>query len=490
MHSFRGGPRWALATMAAVGFVQGAVSLWAQTGPGAIPPLHAVDARPGEPALVAAVRTGDTTRWQQLLAGAHARQGVSQAGPDGMTALHWAVHRNDPVTTGALLRAGARPTVATRYGVTPLSLACTNGQVEIIGQLLTAGADPNAALPEGETPLMTASRTGVVAAVRALLAAGAAVNAREAWKGQTALMWAVSQGHPPVVKTLIEAGADVHARSNAGFSPLLFAIRAGDRTSVTMLLDAGANANETTRDGTSALVLAIMNLHYELAAFLLDRGANPGADGPGGTALHAAVRAHRPDWETLPDPEPTGRLSALDLVKRLLARGVNVNARMTKRPTRMNGLNYLNFVGATPFLLAARTADVTLMRLLVDHGADPRTPTSDGTTPLMVAAGIGFYEGVTYAASDAEVTGAVQLTIDLGNEIAATNEAGETALHGAAVRGINPLVQMLVDKGAQLDARDALGRTALTYAEGVLLGMNTFPREHTAALLRRLMAAK
>lgn len=474
MHSLRRVPQWGLATIVAVGVVEGPVSLWAQAAP----------------ALVAAVRTGDTTRWQQLLADAKARQVVSQAGPDGMTALHWAVHRNDAVATAALLRVGAKPTVATRYGVTPIALACTNGHVEIIGQLLAAGADPNAALPEGETPLMTASRTGVVAAVRALLAAGAAVNTREAWKGQTALMWAVAQGHAPVVKTLIEAGADVRARSNAGFSALLFAIRTGDRESVAMLLGAGANVHDTTRDGTSALVLAIMNLHYELAAFLLDRGANPDADGPGGTALHAAVRAHRPDWETLPDPEPTGRLSALDLVKRLLARGVNVNARMTKRPTRMNGLNYLNFVGATPFLLAARTADVTLMRMLVEHGADPRTPTDDGTTPLMVAAGIGFYEGVTYAASDADVTEAVQLALDLGNGITATNEAGETTLHGAAVRGVNPLVQMLVDKGAKLDARDAVGRTALTFAEGVLLGMNTFPREHTAVLLRRLMAPK
>lgn len=466
---------WRLAIIAAVGLLQSVGSLFAQ---------------PGEPTLVAAVRTGDTARWQQLLASADGRRAASQATADGMTALHWAVHRSDARATAALLEAGATPTAATRYGVTPLALACTNGHVEIIGQLLAAGADPNAPLPEGETPLMTASRTGVVAAVRALLAAGAAVNTREGWKGQTALMWAVAQGHAPVVKTLIEAGADVLARSTGGFTPLLFAVRVGNRDSVSMLLDAGANVNDATRDGTSALVLAIMNLHYELAALLLDRGANPDADGPGGTALHAAVRAHRPDWETLPDPEPTGSLSALDLVKRLLVRGVRVNARMTRRPTRMNGLNYLNFVGATPFLLAARAADVTLMRVLVEHGADPRTPTGDGTTPLMVAAGIGFYEGVTYAASDADVTEAVQLTLDLGNDIAATNDAGETALHGAAVRGINPLVQMLVDRGAKLDARDALGRTALTFAEGVLLGMNTFPREHTAILLRRLMDSR
>lgn len=465
----RRAPRRGLALIVAVGVVGGAVSLPAQTAPaaasGARVPGPTAPTGPAAPAASATVLTD----------------------PDGMTALHWAVHRNDMAATAALIRAGADVAAATRYGVTPLSLACTNGHVEIIRLLLTARADPNAPLPEGETPLMTASRTGVVAAVRALLAAGATVNAREAWKGQTALMWAVGQRHAPVVKTLVEAGADVHARSKAGFSPLLFAVRGGDRETVATLLDAGANVNDATRDGTSALVLAIMNLHYELAAFLLERGANPDADGPGGTALHAAVRAHRSDWETLPDPEPTGALTALDLVKRLIARGVNVNAAMTKRPTRMNGLNYLDFVGATPFLLAARTADVTLMRLLVEHGADARTPTRDGTTPLMVAAGTGFYEGVTYAATDDEVIEAVRLALDLGNYVNAANDAGETALHGAAVRGVNPLVQFLVDRGAKLDAKDALGRTPLTFAEGVLLGMNTFPREHTAVLLRRLM---
>jgi uncharacterized protein len=203
--------------------------------------------------------------------------------------------------------------------------------------------------------------------------------------------------------------------------------------------------------------------------------------------LHAAVRAHRPDWETLPDPEPTGSLSTRDLIEALIAHGADVNARMSRRPTRMNGLNYLNFAGATPFLLAARSADASLMRMLVEHGADPLLSTVEHTTPLMAAAGIGFYEGVTYAASDDDVVAAVQLALDLGGDINAANDAGETALHGAAIRGTNRLVQLLVDNGARLDAKDHLGRTALTFAEGVLLGMNTFPRDHTAVLLRRLM---
>lgn len=479
-HVRRTSLRWLGAIVATLMIGSHALPLSAQSA-------HSSREQSGEPELITAVRVGNATVWQKLLADPATRARLNTPAIDGMTALHWAVHRDDGAATAALLRAGAKANVKSRYGITPLSLACTNGNAALIKQLVEAGANPNEALPEGETPLMTAARTGSVDAVRALLAAHADVNAREAWKGQTALMWAVAQGHAGVAKALLDAGADVRARSTAGFSPLLFAIRTGNHDAVTLLLDAGADPNDATRDGTRAIVLAIMNLHYELATLLLDRGADPDADGAGGTALHAAVRAHRPDWETLPDPEPTGTITALDLIKRLLARGVNVNAAMTKRPTRLNGLNYLNFASATPFLLAARAADVAVMRLLVEHGADPKTPTADHTTPLMVAAGIGFYEGVTYAATDDEVIEAVRLALDLGADIHAANDAGETALHGAAVRGVNPLVQFLVDKGAKLDAKDALGRTALTFAEGVLLGMNTFPREHTAVLLRRLM---
>ena len=434
--------------------------------------------------LIVAVQSGDESRVRRLL---RQKIDVDQSQPDGTTALHWAVLRDDEAMTDLLLRGGATVSPVTRNGVTPLSLACINGNASVIDSLLQAGANPNTTLPEGETVLMTAARTGRLDAVKTLLANGADVNAKESWKGQTALMWAVAQGHPAVAQTLLELGADVHARSNAGFSALLFAARVGDFAAVTMLLAAGAGVNDATPDGNSALVLAILNLHYQLAVFLLDRGANPNADGPGGTALHAAVRAHRPDWETLPDPEPTGSLSTLDLIEALIARGANVNARMARRPSRMNGLNYLNFAGATPFLLAARTADAPLMRLLVEHGADPLLPTLDQTTPVMAAAGIGFYEGVTYAASEQEVIDAVQLALDLGADVNAANAVGETALHGAAIRGANNLVQQLVEKGARLDAKDKLGRTALTFAEGVLLGMNTFPRDHTAALLRRMM---
>ena len=264
---------------------------------------------------------------------------------------------------------------ANRYGVTPLALAATNGSAPMIERLLAAGADPNTALPGGETVLMTAARAGNAAAVRALLDRGADVQARASRrKGQTALMWAAAENNAAVVKLLVEAGADVRERSRAGaFSPFLFAVRGGHVAAARALLDAGAPVNEALPDGTSALVLAVINAHYELAAALLDRGADPNAAAQGWTALHqiAWSRRHNAGFN-LPGPVPTGALDSLDLVRTLVARGADVNARLTKEPKDGNR-NMLNRIGATPFLMAAKSDDVPLMRVAARLGADARS---------------------------------------------------------------------------------------------------------------------
>src|SRR5439155_10660677 len=114
---------------------------------------------------------------------------------DGTTALHWLAYHDDPEIADQLIRAGANVKAANRYGVTPLTVACTNGNGAIVELLLKAGADPNTALPSGETALMTAARAGNIRAVRALLSAGADVGAKENHQGQTALMWAGAEGH-------------------------------------------------------------------------------------------------------------------------------------------------------------------------------------------------------------------------------------------------------------------------------------------------------
>jgi ankyrin repeat protein len=435
--------------------------------------------------LIEAVRNGDIPSVRSLLA---QRVDVNVPDVDGTTALHWAVHHDDAQTVDLLIRAGATVAGANRYGATPLALACLNGHTAIVERLLEAGADPNTTSPEGETVLMTSARTGRADVLEALLARGANVHAREGWRGQTALMWAAMENHAAAVETLIAHGADVHARSNGGFTALLFAARAGHVRLIPTLLARGANVNDALPDGTSVLHLAILNAHFELAARLLDNGANPNAEGPGWTPLHQLVWTRRPNLgRTLLPPVPTGSLDTLDLAEALLAHGADPNLRQTKEPN--DGYRHMiSRRGATPFLLASKAADVELMRFLLAHGANPTLPTTDRTTPLMAAAGVGIYQVGENPGTNEEALQAVKLILELGADVNAVDAKGDTALHGAAFRGANDLVRFLVEKGARLDVVNKRGWTPLAMADGVYYPSTFVRRPETAQLLRELGA--
>ena len=424
---------------------------------------------------------------------------------DGTTALHQAADRDDLPAAQRLVRAGADVKAANRYGVTPLSLACTNGNAAMIELLLQAGADPNAALPGGETALMTAARTGKVGAVKALLAHGADVHAKESRRGQTALMWAAAEGHVEVLETLIKAGADLRARLDSGFTPFLFAVREGQTSMVLALLKSGADVNDTIRNpetsgrrprlarapraGTSALVLAVLNGHYELAAKLLDAGADPNADGAGYTALHAITIVRKPGGgDNDPAPQGSGNMTSLEFVKKMAAKGADLNARMTRRVNL--GLTSLNTMGATPFFMAARSADAELMRTLAALGADPLLPNADNSTPLMAAAGLGTRSPGEDAGTESEVIEALRAAVDLGANLNAVDNNGETAMHGAAYKNLPGAVEFLAAKGARIEVwnqKNKQGWTPLRIAEGYRFG-NYKPSPVTVAAFARVMS--
>ena len=428
---------------------------------------------------------------------------VNAAQVDGMTALHWSTYNDDLQTTELLLQAGANAKAANRYGVTPLTLACTNGNGAIVELLLKGGADPNAPLPGGETPLMTAARTGALPAVKALLSHGASVDAKDDRRAQTALIWAAAEGHAAVVKSLIEAGADFRTRLQSGFTPLLFAARDGRAEVVHVLLKAGADVNETIPAGkrigyggrmppvgAGPLLLAVTNAHFDLASQLLDAGADPNADLTGYTVLHTLAAVRNPGvGDNDPAPEGSGSMSSLELLKKLAARGANLNARMTKKANLNN--TRLNEIGATPFLLAALTADVELMRTLAKLGADPSLPNADNSTPLMVAAGLATRSPGEDAGTESEVLEAVQAALDLGADVNAVDNNGETAMHAAAYKNLPKVVKYLAAKGARIDVwnqNDKFGWTPLAIAVGYRFG-NFKPSAETEAAIREVMIA-
>jgi ankyrin repeat protein len=426
--------------------------------------------------LITAARNGDLAAVRALV---QKKADVKAAEGDGATALHWASYHDQLEIANVLLGAGADANAANDLGATPLWLAAQNGSAAMTRRLLQAGANPNKALLAGETPLMVAARAGSAEVVELLAAKGANVNTR-ATRGQTALMWAVAQKHPAVVKGLIARGADIHARSD-GWSQvmavfphgildynrpiphgsdtaLLFAARVGDLESAKLLVGAGAKVDDEDAWGVSATALAAHSGFADLVAFLLDKGANPNAARAGFTALHAAIM-RRDD----------------KMAAALLAYGADANARLgTWTPMRRSSRDW-NFapelVGATPFWLAARFAQPTLMRLLVDHGADPlfihhasyhagdpAEPKSDRATALMAAVG-----GVRGAGADggarawvgqgrtepeARVLETVKLALDLGVDPNIPNFDGRTALNGARTLKYQSVVRLLEERGA------------------------------------------
>jgi ankyrin repeat protein len=460
-------------------------------------------------ALIDAARRGDAAAVRALIR--EKSVDVNATGADGAPALHWAVQRDDVGMVEMLLRAGANPRMANPYGVAPLGIAAVNGTAATLRLLLEAGADPNAGLSGGETAVMTAARTGALEPLKLLLSHGANVNARDA-RGQTALMWAAARNNADAARVLIEAGADIYVRTNnppkgrnaemsvfsspppTGFTALLFAVRAGSIEATKALLDAGADVNDMLSDGESALVVATANAHWELADVLLDRGADPNAAGAGWNALHQTVRSRRPNLGYTPGPVPTGKVDSINVVKKMIARGVKINARMTKNGMKDGQRNRVNRLGATAFFLAAKTTDVEVMKVLADAGADARIPSADGTTPLMVAAGLAMWyvgeDAGSLAGQEDEVLDAVKMCVAMGSDVNATNAAGETPMHGAAFRGVNAVVELLVEQGARLDPRDVRGWTPFTVANGISYGDVFKQQPQTAKLLETLMRAR
>jgi ankyrin repeat protein len=464
-------------------------------------------------ALIDAAKRGDRQAvWALLQKSAD----VTVASPDGSTALHWAAENNDQEMVKMLIRAGASATATNRYGVQPIAHAAVNGNADMIAALLEAGADPNASLPEGETAIMTAARAGNPKALQILIAHGANVNARDSSRGQSALMWAAGRNNADAVRVLVKAGAEVSARTNnpskstgrmsesgntfsaappTGFTPLLFAVRAGSIQAVEVLVEAGANVNDLLSDGESALIVAAANAHWQLADFLLDHGADPNLAGAGWNALHQAVRERRPNIGFgTPGPIPTGTLDSINVIKKMIEKGVNIDARMTRNGMKDGQRNRLNRLGATAFFLAAKNTDTEVMRVLAAAGANANIPSADGTTSLMVAAGLAIWnpgeDGGSLAGQEDEVLEAVKMCVDRGNDVNAANMYGETALMGASFRGVNVVTQYLANKGARLDARDSRGWTALAIANGLSYSDFFKQQVHTAALLKKLMEAR
>jgi uncharacterized protein len=440
---------------------------------------------------------------------------VNAAQPDGMTALLWAAHNDDIDAAALLVKAGADVKTANRYGVTPVTEAATLGDAAMMELLLKAGADPNSAPPEGDTALMLAAKAGSIACVKALLDHGADINARESLHGETALHSAAGENHSDVVQLLIDRGVDINAQARelkyplvvrqdvmslppvGGLTPLMEAARENAFDAAKVLLKAKADSSLRTPDKMTALLIAITNAHWDMANLLIESGADLG---DGSLSQVEEVRNTR---TTLTRPASQGpeTMTSLDIVKALLAHGAKADSILAGPvPTRSGGAG----PGASDYAAlyrAAKTADLEVLPLLLEKGADVKLASRDGSTALLAAAGVapgGRGGGGNFGVGGKTTTvadriKAIQMLIDRGADINAIDGSGQSAAHGAAGMGADEIIQYLFDHGGKLDVKDKRGRTPLDVANAVPLpgpptqGPQLVKHESTAKLIRKLL---
>lgn len=455
---------------------------------------------------------------------------------EGSSALLVAVMQDQLAAARRLLAQGANANGANRYGVTPLHVATLHGNTDMMAALLAAKADPNGTAPSGETLLMTSARAGVVKAMQLLIDAGARVDAREPAFNQTALMLAARSNSADATALLLDRGADINARTSAGetpafmppckgtgcgsegvginrgglpdrgrrdavkggMTPLLYAAREGADAAMALLIKRGADLELAEANGMTPLLMALLNNQLGSARQLIEAGASVNvADFYGRTPLWAAVEHRNLDMNNRIEDSPTtnhiDRAASLPIIRLLLEKGADVNARTREVPPSrkwlyaLNDVSWVDFTGQTAFLRAAFSGDTTVMRLLLEHGADPNLATHGGTTALMAASGVGWVVQQTYTESMPSLLEAIRICLDHKADVNAVNSMGLTALLGAANKGANDIIRLLVARGARLDAVDKHGRDAYRWAGGVFLAaVGAELKPHTIALLDEL----
>lgn len=439
-----------------------------------------------------------------------------------------------------LLKAGANPNSINANGTTALMMAASSGNANAVKLLLDEGAGANAReAAHGQTALMFAASLNRAAVIKLLLARGAEANAATSAREQDKVRFD-RDGHPfyeppaskkatnPTTKVKDEETPKVNTEgvtrellllSRAlgfqsarvvfdkpqkgpqltppmrvgpefvgGMTATLFAAREGHKEAVAALLEGGAAINQANADKFTPLVMAIVNGHLDLASDLLERGADPNvATLTGLTPLYATIDVRWAPHASYPQPRTEQeKIGYLDLLKALLKRGANPNVRLGAKPwfrSLFSDPTWIDPAGATPFWRAAQSSDIAAMRLLIEHGADPKVATKANTTPLMAAAGVGWAHNWSVNAPVPAIE-AVKYCVELGNDVNAVDSKGYAALHGAGYIGNNAVVLYLVEKGAKVDVKSKAGDSPADMANGPWrFGL---PHPETVALLEKL----
>ena len=499
----------------------------------------------GMTALHWAAQKGDVELAKLLLYASANVKATTRIG--GYTPLLMASKNGDAPMVATLLTAGADPNSATANGTTALMLAASAGRADAVTLLVERGANVNAKEnARGETALTFAAASGRADVIRVLTAHGAdtmvttkvvdlaafAKEEQERFAAERANNGAAAGGRggrggaadgrgrggapqPPQI-------AGVNRQYNytelvghwGGLAPLHLAARQGQIEGAKALLDAGADVNQRgAGDKVTPILIATINGHFDLAKYLLDKGADPNLSQDNGAApVYAALNCQWAAKALYPQPRAyeQQQTTYLDLMKALLDKGADPNARLARKVWYSQydfDQSGVDESGATPFWRAAYAADVEGMKLLLANGADPniktmRTPgrvrTGDvqreavdvsplppvpaggpGVSPLLAASGAGYGEGFAanhHRFAPAGMLAAVKYLVEeLHVDVNAKDHDGNTAIHNAAARGDNEMILYLVSKGADVLQVNREGKTTVDMANGPVQRISPFP---------------
>ena len=344
-----------------------------------------------------------------------------------------------------LLDHGAEVNTRNTDDDTPLHLASYFGKPGIVRLLFDHGADARAENEQGVTLLhhvsygQYESREDGVRVAELLLEHGAEVDRRskDHW---TALHFASQHGKLEVVRLLLDHGAEVNAETDIGEKPLHKVSYGKYRSQedgvrvVELLLEHGADVNTRRNDHCTPLHIASYFGNIEIVRLLLDHGVDPEANAEGDMGEKPL---HKVSYSKYRSPEDGVRVAQL-----LLERGADVNTRRNDHWTPLHAASY--------------SGNVEIVRLLLDHGADPEANAEGdmGEKPL---------HQVSYSKYRSPEDGVrvAQLLLEHGVDVNTRRNDCWTPLHIASYLGKFEIVQVLIDHSADVDALDNFDKTPL-----------------------------
>jgi uncharacterized protein len=465
----------------------------------------------GETMLMLAARNGNPDAITLLLASG---ADVNAKEPlRGTTALMWAVEQRHPAAVAGLIDGKADVSAKSGGAGLPrnyMANRVNSSRVETANRIRAAAAKAGRTYEE---QLEIEQKNGTVAVRRigdATSFFGRGQGGRNQQNGQAAQATqapAQSQNDQNDQDDTDVIVAGLVGTGGGGLTALVLAAREGDLESTKLLLGAGADINQTSEYGWTPLLTATNNRHYGLAEHLIEQGADVNKVNKGNwTSIYLATDNRNIEGGDFPVPKPD--LDHLEYIKFLLQHGANPNIHVKDNTLTRTifTMQWFQEAGASPFIRAAQSSDLDLLKLLLANGADPMAKTDHGDTALTAASGMGWVDGVTYEHSPKANLETIKFLLDLGLDPNAANGDGRTSLMVAAAKGRTEVIQMLVDHGAKLDTRDKGSRDtetlvsvnaghtweALDYADGLVrFGVQSaVNRPEAAALLRKLMTER